>query len=179
MRLSCCMPLLEMNNSTSFILLGCIGVVLVVVLYIALRNSLIRSKNLVVSAYADVDAQLLLRYELIPKLVRITEHYMQHETALLVKIVEERTREDSKSADEYSQILNKISVIKENYPELKADSSFDQLMTQIKKVEDHLISARRFYNGVVEVYNSKIAQFPYSIISGASGFHKQPYISAD
>ncbi len=154
-------------------------ILFLLVLFVVLRNKLITAKNLVDSAYADVDSQLLLRFELIPKLVQITQHYATYEAGILEKIAESRDISIWKESDNYPQILSKIRVIKENHPDLKANMTFEDLMIQIKKVEDHLRSSRRFYNGTVEVYNNRVAQFPYSLISFATGHQQQPYISAE
>lgn len=157
-----------------------VGIMLVVLMTIVvLRNQLVRAKNLVDAARADIDAQLVLRSELIPKLIQVTKHYALHESEVLTKIASDRARTLWYEKDDFPQILNKISVIQENYPDLKADASFERLLQEIKKVEDHLLFARRFYNGTTEAYNTKIQRFPASLISNSFGFRAQPYCVAD
>lgn len=157
---------------------GSILLVLVVIL-IVLRNRMINALNLVESAFADIDAQLLLRYELIPKLVQITKHYAAYESDALVKAAVMRGRQQWQENHAFPQILPEIAFIKENYPDLKSNHNFEELMQKIIQVEEHLLSARKFYNGAVEAYNKLIELFPYSLISGIAGYRKRPYIAAE
>lgn len=158
---------------------GGIALFVFVVTFIILYNKLVQALNLVESAFADIDAQLLLRYELIPKLAQITRHYAAYESDVLVEIAVTRSQQLWQENDALPQILTKINFIRENYPDLKSIPSFEELMQKIIQVEEHLLSARRFYNGAVEAYNNLIELFPYSLISGMTGHRKRPYIAAE
>jgi LemA protein len=138
---------------------------------------MIGARNLVEASFADIDAQLLKRYELIPKLIRIAQGYAIHEAKLLEEIAEKRNSIWSDD-DQFPQILNKINVIKEAHPDLKADQSFEKLMTQIRETEDHLLYSRQFYNGTVEAYNRMISQIPYSFFRGIFGHSAKQYVHA-
>ena len=149
------------------------------VTFIVLRNTLVQALNLVESAFADIDAQLLLRYELVPKLVQITKHYAAYESDALERIAVTRSRQQWQENRAFPQILPEIDFIRENYPDLKGNRSFEELMQKIVQVEEHLLSARKFYNGAVEAYNRLIELFPNSLISGMTGHRKRPYIAAE
>ncbi|MDF3028215.1 MAG: LemA family protein [Fluviicola sp.] len=150
---------------------------ILIVCIIFLRNRMIGARNLVEASFADIDAQLLKRYELIPKLIRIAQGYAIHEAKLLEEIAEKRNSIWSDD-DQFPQILNKINVIKEAHPDLKADQSFEKLMTQIRETEDHLLYSRQFYNGTVEAYNRMISQIPYSFFRGVFGHSAKQYVHA-
>lgn len=155
--------------------IGCILVL--VILVILLRNRMIGARNLVEASFADIDAQLLKRYELIPKLIQIAQGYANHEAKLLEELAEKRSSIWSND-DQFPQILNKINVIKESNPDLKADQNFEKLMTQIREIEDHLLYSRQFYNGTVEAYNRMISQIPYNIFRGVFGHSAKQYVQA-
>lgn len=161
-----------------WILLSALTICTLIVLIIYVRNRLIGSENLVDAAFADIDAQLLKRYELIPKLIQVASGYAKHEAEVLEKVAQERGNLQEKSVV-ISQILNEINVIKENYPDLKADASFEKLMHQIKETENQLLYARQFYNGTVEEYNRLIAQIPYSFFSAMLGHTKKKYVEVN
>jgi LemA protein len=151
--------------------------VLALIAFIAIRNKLIAANNLVEASFADIDAQLLKRYELIPKLIQVARGYASHEATLLEELAEKRSSIWSND-DQFPQILTKISVIKEAYPDLKADLNFEKLLKQIRETEDHLLYARQFYNGTVEAYNRMISQIPYSFFSSTLGHSSKKYVQA-
>lgn len=161
-----------------FLITGGTVLFIVLVLFLILRNQLIRSQNLVEAAFADMDVQLLNRYELIPKLIQIAQGYAAHEAKLLEELAGKRNSIWSED-DQFPQILAKINVIKEAYPDLKADLNFEKLLKQIRKTEDHLLYSRQFYNGSVEAYNRMISQIPYSFFSSALGHSRKQYVQAE
>lgn len=162
----------------NWIFLLVIIIVVCVIVFIILRNVLIGSRNLVDAAFADIDALLLKRYELIPKLVQIAKGYAEHESTLLEEIANKRL-DVFHLGDSLQQTRSKIQLIKEAYPELKADSNFERLMNQITETENQLLYSRQFYNGTVESFNRKIESIPYSFFSAQLGFTKKKYIEVD
>ena len=160
-----------------FLIIGGAVLFVVLVIFLILRNQLIRSRNLAEAAFADMDVQLLNRYELIPKLIQIAQGYAAHEAKLLEELAGKRNSIWSED-DQFPQILAKINVIKEAYPDLKADLNFEKLLKQIRKTEDHLLYSRQFYNGSVEAYNRMISQIPYSFFSSALGYSSKQYVQA-
>ena len=147
--------------------IGCILVLLIFVILI--RNQMIGARNLVEASFADIDAQLLKRYELIPKLIQIAQGYAGHEAKLLEELAEKRSSIWSND-DQFPQILSKINVIKEAHPDLKADQNFEK--------QDHLLYSRQFYNGAVEAYNRMISQIPYNFFRGVFGHSAKQYVQA-
>lgn len=160
-----------------FLLIGASLVFVVLIIFLILRNQLIRSRNLVDAAFADMDVHLLKRHELIPKLVQVASGYAQHEAVLLEELAEKRTDIWDKN-DQFPQILNKINVIKEAYPDLKADQTFEKLLQQITETENHLLYSRQFYNGTVEAYNALQEKIPYSWFAKSTQHTKRNYVQA-
>lgn len=158
-----------------------IGVLILLILPpILLYNSLIGARNLVQTAYSDIDVHLTKRFTLVPNLVVLTRNYAGHESQTLLDIVEKRS--EKLNVEQTAQLdqqltgsLQQIRVIVENYPELKADSLFNQLMKDLGMIEDDLLFARRFYNGAVRTLNTKIQSFPSNLVASAFGFKTQPF----
>lgn len=152
--------------------------IVVIVSVVVINNRLIAARNLVESSFADMDVQLLKRYELIPKLVQIASGYAKHEAVLLEELAQKRTGIWDKT-DEFPQILTKINLIKEAYPDLKADQTFEKLMNQITETENHLLYSRQFYNGTVEAYNSLQEKIPYTWFVKSGKHTKRNYVQAN
>lgn len=154
----------------------CLFILLVlIIVFIALYNRLVKSRNLVQTAFADIDVNLTKRFVLIPNLVAVTKNYAQYESDLLEKLVQERSgsaaiKETSTLDEKTSNALKKITLVAENYPDLKADHTFLKLMEDLGEIEDHLLYARRFYNGTTRVYNTDIQSFPAVIVAKLFGF---------
>lgn len=163
------------------ILGSCLLLLLIlIVVFIALYNRLVKSRNLVQSAFADIDVNLTKRFVLVPNLVAITKNYAQYESSLLEKLVQERSgtgaiQETSSLDEKMSNAFKKMSIVVENYPELKADHTFLKLMEDLGQIEDYLLYARRFYNGTTRVYNTDIQSFPAVIIAKLFGFKQLPF----
>lgn len=149
----------------------------IIIISLILHNQLIGSRNLVEAAFADMDVQLLKRHELIPKLVQVASGYAKHEAVLLEELAEKRAGIWDKD-DQFPQILNKINVLKEAYPDLKADQTFEKLLLQITETQNHLLYSRQFYNGAVEAYNSRQEKIPYSWIAKIGKHTKRNYVQA-
>lgn len=143
-------------------------------------NRLVRDRNLVLTAWSDIDIQLKRRYDLIPKLVAAVEQYARYEQSTLQTLIELRSQTARiESPGEKGPLeaaigggLRKLIALAEAYPELKADQSFLQLQNDISEVEDHIQYARRFYNGAVRNLNTRIETFPDLIV--ARPFRYQP-----
>lgn len=159
-----------------YIIIGALIAIFIIGI-IVFKNQLIRARNLVDSSFADMDVQLLKRHELIPKLVQVASGYAAHEAVLLEELAEKRTGIWDKD-DNFPQILNKINVIKENYPDLKADQTFEKLLRQITETQNHLLYSRQFYNGTVEAYNALQEKIPYSWFSKSGNHTKRNYVQA-
>lgn len=175
--------------TTTYIVLG--AVALVVVWLIAVYNGLIRSKNRVAEAFSDIDVQLKRRYDLIPNLVETVKGYMTHERETLVKLTEARTSamtvhdnpgatlaQKEQAENMLSGTLKTLFAVSENYPELKASQNFLQLQDEISDTENKIQASRRFYNGNVRDFNTKIQVFPTNIFAGLMHFTKYEFFMA-
>ena len=165
-----------------FVILGscALFLLIVVVVLVVLYNRLVKSRNLVQSAFADIDVNLTKRFVLVPNLIAITKNYAQYESTLLEKLVQERSgntaiSETSSLDEKMSNALKKMSVVVENYPDLKANHTFLKLMEDLGQIEDHLLYARRFYNGTTRVYNTDIQSFPAVMVAKLFGFTAKPF----
>ena len=161
-----------------------IAVVVILALWlIAVYNGLVRLKNQTDEAWSDIDVQLKRRYDLIPNLVSTVKGYAAHESGVFEKVTEARaaamgaTGPQAKMAAEnaLSGTLKSLFAVAENYPELKANENFLQLQAQLADLEDKVQAARRFYNGNVRDFNTKLQVFPTNMIAGALGFKAREF----
>lgn len=148
-----------------------------------LYNRLVADRNLVRQGYADIDVQLKRRADLVPQLVEAVRGYAAHEKALLTSVAELRTaaiaapKVDERFMHErlLGERLDKLVLLQEAYPALKADANFRDLSAKLVEVEDALQYARRFYNGAVKQYVTRIESFPDLIMAKAFGFRPMPF----
>lgn len=158
---------------------------------IALYNGLITSRNRVEEAKSDIDVQLKRRYDLIPNLVATVKGYMTHEQNTLVKLTEARAAamkvqadpnaslaDQQKAENNLAGVLKTVFAVSENYPELKASQNFLQLQDELTDTEDKIQASRRFYNGNVRDFNTKIQVFPTNIFAGMMHFVKYDFFEA-
>lgn len=155
------------------IIAAAVAVIAVVALWAVLTsNSLIVKRNRIRQCRSGIDIVLKQRNDLIPNLVAAVKTYMGYENELLARIAEIRSRaehepesESLKSGAELSQLLSRLNLAVESYPELKADSQFLALQGQIVEMELELQAIRRTYNAAVVDYNNAVEMFPSSVIA--------------
>jgi LemA protein len=139
-------------------------------------NRLIRLRNQVSEAWADIDVQLTRRFDLIPNLVEIVKGYQRHEADVLEDVTllrsNAQTPVDRRTVreNELTGHIVKLFAVAEDYPELKADENFRSLHHSLAEVEDHLQFSRRFYNGTVRDNNNLVEGFPSMVVARAFGF---------
>jgi LemA protein len=171
-----------------------IGVILAVAVFIGLyvigtKNSFISMKEDINQQQANVEVALQRRADLIPNLVATVKGYATHEEKVFTEIAEARSKlagsinsgninEISAANDELSSALSRLLVVKEAYPELKANENFTALMDELAGTENRIAIARRDYNDIVRKYNAKIQRFPASIIANSNGFEKVDYFTS-
>lgn len=141
-------------------------------------NRLVRDRNQVSAAWSDIDVQLKRRHELVPRLVTCVKAYADYEKATLLAVTElrkqsmETSRLPQKAAieDAMAAGLHRLIVVAEDYPDLKADDNFRQLQSELTDTEDQIQYARRFYNGAVRQFNTRIQSFPQLLLARPLGF---------
>ena len=150
-------------------------VVVLVIAAIALYNNLVRLRNRVDNAWAQVDVQLQRRLDLIPNLVETVKGYASHERGTLDEVTAARagvmsatTPAGTMEADNVlTGALKSLFAVAEAYPDLKANANFQQLQSQLAETEDKISYMRQSYNDTVMTYNNAIQTFPGVLFSGA------------
>lgn len=164
-----------------------IGIVVIFLLWlVGSYNSLVRRKNQVEEAWADIEVQLKRRYDLVPNLVEMVKGYMTHEREVFEKVTEARAglvrggAGDKLKADNMLEsTLKTLFAVAENYPDLKANANFLELQRELTDTEDKIQSARRFYNTNVRDYNTAIESFPTNLIASSFRFEKKELFDID
>ena len=153
-------------------------IVIVAVSVVVLYNRLVRDRNRVDSAWSDIDVQLQRRHDLIPRLVMAVDQYSDYERATLEAVSELRSKAMQASGisgrgDAEQQLgdgILKIVALAEQYPELKASENFLELQNDLVETENVIQFARRFYNGAVRQYNTRVETVPVNFVAGLFGF---------
>jgi len=162
-------------------------IVAIVLIAIFLYNSLIRSRNQVDEAWSDIEVQLKRRYDLIPNLVNTVKGYAQQESSVLEKVTEARTRamgaqtvaEHQKDENMLSGALKSLFAVAESYPDLKSNQNFMQLQSDLTDTENKIQASRRFYNGTVRDFNTKVQVFPTNLFASMLGFKVRQFFDID
>ncbi len=170
-------------------LIAIIAIAVVVVLavaWVAINNGIVRADNKCDNAWQTIDAQLQRRNDLIPNLVETVKGYAAHESQTLQSVTDARAAVAASSApeakmeaaDRLSGALNSLFAIAENYPELKANTNFQQLQSDLTDTENRISYARMSYNDVVMEYNNAIQTFPGSLVAGGRS-PRRGFVAAD
>jgi len=164
------------------IVLGALAVLVVAV--IASYNRFVRQRNIIEESWKQIDVELRRRYDLIPNLVESVKGYAAHERGVLEAVINARAKATAPSASVAEQAVDEAALtaslrgllaIAEAYPELKADTQFSMLQSQLGETEDRIAAGRRFYNSNVRAYNTRIDTFPSSIVASMFSFEKADY----
>jgi LemA protein len=159
-------------------------IILIVVLwYISARNGIIASKNRVEESWSGIDVQLKRRHDLVPNLVETVKGYATHEQQVFENVTKARADamattgvEDTAQAEgALTRAMADLRAVAENYPDLKATENFQQLSRNLSELEDEIQASRRIYNSNVQSYNTKIQQFPTSIVANQGGFEDKEF----
>lgn len=146
-------------------------------------NGLITLKNRTDEAWSDIDVQLKRRYDLIPNLVNTVKGYATHESGLFEKVTQARSAamqasgpHDKAGAENMlSGALKSLFAVAEAYPDLKANANFAKLQDELSDTENKVQASRRFYNGNVRDFNTKLQVFPTNMIASLLGFVKREF----
>lgn len=161
--------------------------VLLLIYGISVYNKLVNSKNKVKNQFSQVDIQLKRRADLIPNLIETVKGYTKHEEGTFTKVVEARNKALSASSinekieanNELTSALNKLLMLSEAYPDLKANENFLSLQNDLKETEDKIAYSRQFYNDSAMDFNNVVEMFPSNIIAGMFKFKKFEYFKID
>ncbi len=170
---------------------GPIGIIVIILIVLALvlipkYNSLVTAEENVDSKWAQVENQLQRRYDLIPNLVESVKGYANHEQQIIADITNARAQmsnantpaQQAVANDALTGALSRLLVVVENYPNLKADANFRQLMDELAGTENRLAVAREDYNNEVKQFNKHVKRFPGNLMAGMFGFEQKEYFKA-
>lgn len=161
-------------------------IILIIIYAFALYNNFVKLNNKVKEAFSTMDVYLKKRWDLIPNIVETVKGYAKHEKDTLEEVVELRNStydkmsddEKIKTNEQLSSSISKIMVLAEAYPDLKANENFKNLSKELSKVEDDIANSRKYYNGVVRIYNNKVEMFPSNIFARLFGYKSKSMFEA-
>ena len=167
-------------------------VVLLGIILVVMYNGLVRLRNRIENAWAQIDVQLKRRHDLIPNLVETVKGYAAHERETLEAVIAARNQavqvqgSDATGVQEMAQseniltgALRQLFAVSEAYPDLKANQNFLNLQEELTGTEDRIAYARQYYNDSVLRYNTKIQTFPTAAIANVFNFDEREYFEAD
>jgi LemA protein len=173
-------------------------VVIVVILalialsFVVSNNRFVRQRNLVQESWRQIDVELQRRHDLIPNLIETVRGFATQERTVLQQVTEARTQAIQARAagnagpeqmavaeNQLQRSLGGLFAVAESYPQLKSNQNFLELQRQLADTEDRIAAGRRFYNGNVRAYNTRIEAFPSSLIASSKGYTKEQYFEVD
>jgi LemA protein len=171
---------------TGLIIAGVALVLLLIIAFMAIGiyNNLVRLREQVRSAWAQIDVMLKRRYDLIPNLVETVKGYASHEKETLERVMQARNaavsaRNDPAQASQAEGMLTgalrQLFAVAEAYPDLKANTNFLELQRELSSTENQISGQRQQYNNLVATYNTQILSFPANLVAGPFGFNAQPF----
>lgn len=169
-----------------YIILGLIIFAGLVVMVI--YNRLVALRQTREQSFADIDVQLKQRYDLIPNLVETVKSYAEHEKETLQGLTNARAGIDAAGSDTSNRMqaesamsgaLMNLFAVAENYPDLKADQNYRQLMDELSDIENKIAAARRFFNNATSELNTAVEQFPAVLFAASFGFKQEEFFEID
>ena len=166
---------------------GLAGLAVFTIVVIIFYNRLVRLRYAALRSWSDIDVHLKKRYELLPNLVETVKAYAGHESTTLTRVIEGRAvamraaspGEKARAESQLAETLQGLFAVVEAYPALKADGRFQELMTQMRELEDNIEYARRYYNASVRDYNIAAEVFPSNIVASAFSFAPEEFFELD
>lgn len=158
-------------------------VVIILLIWVSSYNKLVRLDTNRENAFADIDVQLKQRHDLIPNLVSTVKGYAKHEEGVLTKVTQARntamsagTINDKIAAEAaLTGAMSQFSLQMEAYPDLKANSNFQQLMAELSDIENKLAAVRRYFNSATKEMNNYVQRFPSNIFAKIHKYSEEPY----
>ena len=184
------------ENKTPFVLIGIVAFVILIGGWLmSSYNGMVNEDENVNLQWSEVENQYQRRLDLIPNLVNVVKGYASHEKETLEGVIEARAKATQttidpsniteeqlanfqKAQDGLSGALNRLMVVVEKYPDLKANENFLQLQAQLEGTENRITVARKGYNDAATIYNKKVRRFPNSMLAGIFGFSVRPQFKA-
>lgn len=189
-----------MKRTVLVVLLAALGIAAgIAVWYVSTRNALVRLDEQVNGAWSQVQNVYQRRLDLIPNLVETVRGYAKHESATLEAVVDARSRaggvvnmppaevlENPEAFRRFQEAqqslggaLQRLLVVVERYPDLKANENFLNLQAQLEGTENRIAVERQRFNEAVREYNTRIREFPASFVAATAGFQPRPYFQAE
>lgn len=165
-----------------------LAIILVFVIFICAEyNKFVRLKNRIEESFSQLDATLKKRFDLIPNLVETVKGYAAHEKETLENVINARNKgmnastieEVDSASRSMTNALGRLFALSESYPDLKANANFTSLQTTLSKIEDEILSARKYYNAVVKQYNTAVEVFPSNIVAKMFKYTRKSYLEID
>ncbi|MDR1628216.1 MAG: LemA family protein [Oscillospiraceae bacterium] len=175
-------------SAGNIILIAVLSILLLFVLWgVGSYNSIVKVRESVNNQSSNVSAQLQRRADLIPNLVNTVKGYASHESEIMNNLTESRAKlagaatmgEKAQANSELTSAISRLLMVVENYPNLKADSQFTNLIDELSGTENRITVARKDYNETVKIYNQKIKTFPTVIFANILGVSPAEYFQAD
>ncbi len=158
-------------------------VVILLIAYISIRNNISRTQIKIDEASAGIDVALQKRYDVLTKMLDVVKAYTKYEKETILDVIkvrkgmsmDEKADADKKMNEEFS----KISVVAENYPELRSSDNYKTLQQAIADTEEHLQAARRMFNSNVSRLNQLLVTFPSSVVASSMGVTKKAFYEVE
>lgn len=153
---------------------------------VTIYNRLVRLNKQCDRAWRNIDVKLKQRQDVLEKLVDTTQEYMEYEERTLGKITKLRTKMEASESPQKQATLNEqltsaldgLFAVAEDYPQLQADSQFEQLQSEIREIEDEIADRREYYNNATTQYNTRINQIPYNVAANMLGYTERELFKA-
>lgn len=176
-----------MKKSSIGIISALAVIAIIVIICVSTYNGMVSKKESVDNSFSNLDVMLQRRADLIPNLVNAVKAYTNHENDVIDKVLKARTNllnannveEKSKANKELTTALDSLTVVVENYPDLKASENYIHLSDELAGTENRIAVARKDYNDSINKFNTSIKKFPNNIFAGMFGFSEMKYFQAD
>src|SRR5438874_2195146 len=178
---------LRRGREMTWIIVAVAAALLLALFVVLLYNRLVRLRNRVENAWAQVDVQLQRRHDLIPNLVETVKGYAGHERSTFDEVTEARTsaqrattvEQHAEAENVLTAALGRLFAVAEAYPQLRATENFQQLQGELEETEDKIAVARQLYNDAVLAYDNARETVPTSFVAAMVRFEPKPYFELD
>lgn len=166
------------------------GIVVLIGLYVLVAyNRFIAQRNLIAESWRQIGVELQRRFDLIPNLVETVKGYAEHERQVLENVTAARgvaltqagagpaARQNTENA--FTRAIGGLFAVAENYPNLRANENFGQLQAELANTEDRIAAGRRFYNGNVRAFNTRVESAPSNVVANMFSFTPFEYFEIE